>query len=40
MPDQEYDPMRTKTIFNLIDKGIFQPINLSFEKNNNNLKYK
>ncbi|MFX1445752.1 MAG: hypothetical protein ACFFHV_20240 [Promethearchaeota archaeon] len=39
MPDQEYDPEKTKTIFNLIDKGIFQPINLSAEKDNNNLKY-
>ncbi len=39
MPNQEYDPMKTKIIFNLIDKGIFQPIDLSVEKNNHKLKY-
>ena len=32
MPDQQYDPEKTKTIFNLIDKGIFRPISLNFKK--------
>lgn len=39
-PDQQYDPEKTKSIFNLIDKGIFQPININLKKNNNNLKFK
>jgi hypothetical protein len=39
MPDQEYDPVKTKIIFNLIDKGVFQPIDISVEENINKMKY-
>lgn len=38
MPDQIYDPVKTKTIFTLIDKGIFQPLSINLEKKNNKLK--
>jgi hypothetical protein len=32
MPDQKYDPEKTKTIFDLIDKGVFKPYNSNFKK--------
>ena len=32
MPDQEFDLETTKVIFNLIEKKIFEPINLNLEE--------
>ncbi|MFW9867940.1 MAG: hypothetical protein ACFFEN_17740, partial [Candidatus Thorarchaeota archaeon] len=32
MPDQKFDPEMTKVIFDLIDKKVFQPINLNLEE--------
>ncbi|MFW9880641.1 MAG: hypothetical protein ACFFG0_46830, partial [Candidatus Thorarchaeota archaeon] len=32
MADQQFDPEMTKTIFNLINKKVFQPINLNLEE--------
>ncbi|MFX1273604.1 MAG: hypothetical protein ACFFBP_11550 [Promethearchaeota archaeon] len=32
MPDQQFDLGTTKTIFNLIEKNIFKPINLNFKE--------
>ena len=28
MPDEKFEPKKIKTIFSLIDKGIFQPTDL------------
>jgi hypothetical protein len=33
MPDQQYDPKKTETIFNLISKKVFVPVKLNFSKN-------